>query len=195
LKHTLDFYFYAPGNRANRPVAVRSESDLERTLKAVLNNRQPHPTQVTGRELPTFGPAEIPTRLFKIDTAYTGEHAALHYAGPADPRTAAGVVEAWMLGATTEDDQVFSEQIYDLVRANVASAAPSDMEPDDAAWVTRVVDDVPQDVPTLYIDKANETEFPRDAIIPMPLLRLALLEFQVTGLRPESVRWQPVDVY
>lgn len=49
-------------------------------------------------------------------------------------------------------------------------------------------------VPALYIDKANQTELPRNAIIPMDRARRALLEFAETGVRPESVRWQPCEV-
>ncbi|KOV87565.1 hypothetical protein ADL03_06610 [Nocardia sp. NRRL S-836] len=53
----------------------------------------------------------------------------------------------------------------------------------------------PADVPTLYVDAANDTEFPRNAIIPVELARAALLEFAQTGVRPESVQWQPFETY
>lgn len=61
--------------------------------------------------------------------------------------------------------------------------------------MTSSQEDVPDDVPTLYVDSANEAEFPCNAIIPKDLEFAALLEFAETGVRPESVQWQPFDTY
>ncbi|MDX8055908.1 Imm1 family immunity protein [Lentzea sp. BCCO 10_0798] len=59
-------------------------------------------------------------------------------------------------------------------------------------WVTQAVEPT-DDAPTLYVDKDNKTEFPRDSVILLEQVRDALLEFQRTGSRPTCVRWQVTD--
>ncbi|MET9225011.1 Imm1 family immunity protein [Lentzea sp. NPDC003310] len=59
-------------------------------------------------------------------------------------------------------------------------------------WVTQATEPA-EDAPTLYVDRDNKTEFPRDAVIPLDQVRAALLEFQRTGSRPTCVRWQVTD--
>lgn len=59
-------------------------------------------------------------------------------------------------------------------------------------WVTRAIEPA-DDAPTLYVDKDNKTQFPRDAVILLEQVRDALLEFQRTGSRPTCVQWQVAD--
>ncbi|MEU7475313.1 Imm1 family immunity protein [Lentzea sp. NPDC042327] len=59
-------------------------------------------------------------------------------------------------------------------------------------WVTRGAEP-PAAVPTLYVDKDNKTEFPRNAAIRLDQVRDALLEFQRTGSRPTCVEWQVTE--
>ncbi|MFJ8965866.1 Imm1 family immunity protein [Lentzea sp. NPDC102401] len=82
-------------------------------------------------------------------------------------------------------------------RAPAAGTRPRrpDLTLERRSWVTSSQEVVPDDVPTHYVDSANETEFPRNAIIPKDLAATALIEFAETGVRSESVQWQPFDTY
>lgn len=50
--------------------------------------------------------------------------------------------------------------------------------------------DPPGEAPVLRFDAGSPLAFPRDAVLPLPKLRTALIEFARSGLRPESVAWQ-----
>ncbi|KOV83110.1 Imm1 family immunity protein [Nocardia sp. NRRL S-836] len=207
MSYTLDFYFYKGANRATEPVEVRTESDLKRTLAAILEEPQPHPTQIAARELPRFGPAKIPDRMFKLDLSPAGEYVALHYFGPKDVQRAVRLVKHWVREDLPEQARPTRLQIELMVMRNVGRTHEIDVDTNSPqtggldvalerrAWVTYSEDIAPGDVPTLYVDTANETEFPRNAIIPAALARAALLEFAQTGVRPESVQWQPFETY
>ncbi|SDM20055.1 Immunity protein Imm1 [Lentzea albidocapillata subsp. violacea] len=95
MSYTLDVWYYTDTHDADEPVSVRSESDLERVLRELVEHEQPHPTQVSAPELPTRGLAEVPDRMFKIGVAQGGEVGAMLYFGP----TADGVEGIWMTRA------------------------------------------------------------------------------------------------
>ncbi|MEU4802999.1 Imm1 family immunity protein [Actinosynnema sp. NPDC023587] len=48
---------------------------------------------------------------------------------------------------------------------------------------------------TLYIDRDTRTEFPREAALPLSVLRSLLHEFMRTGKRPTCVDWQRTDIF
>lgn len=64
----------------------------------------------------------------------------------------------------------------------------------DGIWMTRA-DEPVADAPTLYRDFDSRREFPRDAALPLSLVRKAIREFQATGVRPDCVRWQEADTF
>ncbi len=82
---------------------------------------------------------------------------------------------------------------------------PTDFLPDEAmsgaedtaAWIAlpRQTDTrVPNRV-TLYIDKDTRTAFPKEAALPLNLLRELLHEFMRTGKHPTCVDWQQTDIF
>ena len=95
MSYTLDVRYYTDTHDADEPVAVRSESDLERVLREIDEHEQPHPVQVSAPELPTRGLAEIPDRMFKIGVARRSQVGALLYLGP----TVDGDEGIWMTRA------------------------------------------------------------------------------------------------
>ncbi|WP_399341917.1 Imm1 family immunity protein [Umezawaea sp. Da 62-37] len=62
------------------------------------------------------------------------------------------------------------------------------------SWTTRA-DVLAEGCGLLFIDEAIRTEFPADAMVPLDIVRQALLEFRVTGTRPTCMTWQKSDVY
>jgi hypothetical protein len=68
-----------------------------------------------------------------------------------------------------------------------------------AAWNpgmwTTLAEEPLVDAPRLYVDKANRTPFPPDAVLPLARIREALSEFADTGRRPTCVRWQVSEVF
>jgi len=48
---------------------------------------------------------------------------------------------------------------------------------------------------TLYIDRETRTAFPKEATLPLNLLRELLHEFMRTGKRPTCVDWQQTDIF
>lgn len=68
---------------------------------------------------------------------------------------------------------------------------------DTAAWIAlprQANTWVPSGV-TLYIDRDAGTEFPKEATLPLNLLRELLHEFMRTGKRPICVDWQQTDSF
>jgi len=105
------------------------------------------------------------------------------------------------IGPLARPDRLFK---LDVDRHSAGTGAlhylgPDETVGDDAAeagmWVTRTDTPIEQDGQPLFIDRANQTEFPRDAVLPMTRIRAALLEFTQTGKRPTCVDWQDIDVY
>ncbi|MFI9006809.1 Imm1 family immunity protein [Actinosynnema sp. NPDC053489] len=79
-----------------------------------------------------------------------------------------------------------------FLSAEVASGAD-----ETTAWIAlpRQADArVPRDV-TLYIDRNTRTAFPKEATLPLNLLRELLHEFMRTGKRPACVDWQQTDIF
>ncbi|GDY33642.1 Imm1 family immunity protein [Gandjariella thermophila] len=72
--------------------------------------------------------------------------------------------------------------------------APDAPEGAIGSWVTRADREI-EAAPTLYLDKATRTEFPRNAVLPLDLVRQALQEFRETGERPSCVGWQEFEVW
>jgi len=171
MRLTLEAWYYRDDNRADSPVAVSSESDLVALVVFLATHPQPHPTVISARGLPTVGPLDDPDRSFKLDIA--GEMGALAYLGP-DP-----VVDDITI---TEGGEVQSIQLK--------SSSPWDP----GMWTTLAEDPV-ADAPPLFIDKANRTAFPPDAVLPVRRIREALAEFAETGRRPTCVRWQDSAVF
>lgn len=93
MSYTLEIWYYHGDNRADEPEAIRTAAELDQVLAYVVNNAQPHPTQIAARELPRFGVLEIPDRMFKLD-AHQG-FGALHYVGP-DPAGEADRFGYWV---------------------------------------------------------------------------------------------------
>jgi hypothetical protein len=48
---------------------------------------------------------------------------------------------------------------------------------------------------TLYIDRETRTAFPKEATLPLNLLRELLHELMRTGKRPTCVDWQQTDIF
>lgn len=112
---TLEFWYYTETNLADEPVLVRSESELERVLADLaLQGAQPHPTQVIAQELPTFGPADLPDRMFKLDIAPGCGLGALHFVGP-DPDSDTGEVGSW---ASRAEDKVANPPVLYIDKDN-----------------------------------------------------------------------------
>ncbi|MGW6936234.1 Imm1 family immunity protein [Lentzea sp. NPDC054927] len=85
MSFTLEFWYYAKAGRlqSGGPVLAKSEAEIERVLADILQQGvQPHPTQVSSPELPTFGILDFPDRMLKMDLDPESTLGALHYSGP-----------------------------------------------------------------------------------------------------------------
>lgn len=113
---TLEFYYWRGTNRADKPVLARSESEIDQVLADIIQQRvQPHPTQISAQELPTFGPLEIPDRMFKMDLDPESSLGALHYSGPdedSDDR------EFWSWASVSNEEIVGFPPVLYIDKAN-----------------------------------------------------------------------------
>jgi hypothetical protein len=164
--HGLLIYYFSGDNRADEPVTVNSETALDDVLTDILVNPQPHLTVVYAQNRPT------------------------------DRRS------AWPGCRTTNSNLISITQHHvaavhlfgpkDLLLAEVTSDAN-----DTTVWITlpQQTDTwVPSGV-TLYIDRDTRTEFPKNAILSITLLRELLYEFMRTGKSPTCVDWRQTDIF
>ncbi|WP_073484586.1 Imm1 family immunity protein [Streptoalloteichus hindustanus] len=78
------------------------------------------------------------------------------------------------------------------VAAELGALAYAGPEPEGGPWIS--LSDSPHPEAELYQDLGSGYRFPADAVIPLGLVREAVLEFRRSGgRRPTCVEWQPAD--